>query len=355
MASTNELQAQDKYVVARTAERNSQMSQNPTAVYDPMVPPPSEGVYVLGEVERLDVRFDSDGFSVAGHLYLPPGQQAGSGPCSAVVLDGPGGSVKELTVPVYAIKLARAGHLVLTFDRRGFGASEGRLRQNIEPNEHMRDIRNAITYLLSRDDVDPERVAGVGVCMGGGFMLQTAAADRRLRVVAVVAGAFSNVRPMHDMLGHEGWVAQAKASSAVLLEDLRARRARMVQGMAPSSAPPGTAAVQIDEGYNFYIQRKEQVAPSWQNGVTVESQYNLMLYDAIPYAALVTPTPLLVVHGTIDDYFSPRYAQEVHETAGEPKKLVWIETTNHVQLYDIEPYVTEAAKAIASWLEAHMA
>jgi fermentation-respiration switch protein FrsA (DUF1100 family) len=331
------------------------MSQPSTVVYDPTVPPPSPGVYDLGEVVRRDVRFDSDGFSVAGHLYLPPGRQSGSDRCSAVVLDGPGGSVKELTVPVYAIKLARAGHLVLTFDRRGFGESEGRLRQNIEPHEHIRDLRNATTYLLSRDEVDPERVAGVGVCMGGGFMLQNAAADRRLRVVAVVAGAYGNVRPMREMLGHDGWVAQAKASSAVLLEDLRAGRARMVQGMAPSTAPPGTAAVPIDEGYNFYLQRQEQVAPNWQNAVTVESQYNLLMYDAIPYAPLVTPTPLLVVHGTIDDYFPPRYAQEVHDTAGDPKKLVWIETTNHVQLYDIEPYVTDAAQAIASWLDDHMA
>lgn len=39
-------------------------------------------------------------------------------PALAVVLDGPSPSVKELVVPVYAIRLAQAGVLVLTFDRR---------------------------------------------------------------------------------------------------------------------------------------------------------------------------------------------------------------------------------------------
>jgi hypothetical protein len=39
--------------------------------YDPTVPPPSPGVYDLGDVTRHDVFFPSDGFRMAGHLYLP--------------------------------------------------------------------------------------------------------------------------------------------------------------------------------------------------------------------------------------------------------------------------------------------
>jgi predicted alpha/beta hydrolase len=72
-------------------------------------------------------------------------------------------SIKEITVPVYAIRLAQAGHVVLTFDRRGWGDSEGRVRQHMNPPDNVRDIRNATTYLLTRVDVDPARVAGVGV------------------------------------------------------------------------------------------------------------------------------------------------------------------------------------------------
>jgi fermentation-respiration switch protein FrsA (DUF1100 family) len=34
--------------------------------------------------------------------------------------------------------------------------------------------------------------------------------------------------------------------------------------------------------------------------------------------------------------------------------MVWIETANHVQIYDIEPYVTQATSALLDWLTEHM-
>jgi hypothetical protein len=78
--------------------------------YDPTVPPPSPGVYDLGDVVRQDVSFPSDGFRLAGHLYLPPmSARQDDSRRAAVVLDSPMMSIKEISVPVYAIRLARAG------------------------------------------------------------------------------------------------------------------------------------------------------------------------------------------------------------------------------------------------------
>jgi hypothetical protein len=36
------------------------------------------------------------------------------------------------------------------------------------------------------------------------------------------------------------------------------------------------------------------------------------------------------------------------------KDLVWIETDNHVELYDLEPYVPEAARHAVAWLDRHV-
>jgi hypothetical protein len=44
---------------------------------------------------------------------------------------------------------SRAGYVVVSFDRRGFGASEGAVRQQMDPPLNIRDVRNATTYLLS--------------------------------------------------------------------------------------------------------------------------------------------------------------------------------------------------------------
>lgn len=323
--------------------------------YDPTVPPPAPGVYDLGDVTRLSVAFPSDGHRLAGHIYLPP-TAAWSGRRPGVVLDGPMMSIKEITVPVYATRLARAGYAVLTFDRRGWGDSEGRVRQHMDPPDNVRDIRNATTYLLTREEVDPARVAGVGVCAGGGFMLQAGALDRRYRVVAVIGAFYGARQQLRDEMGHEGWIAQMRALEQGLLADFEAGRPLSSPAGAPSSAPAGTALAPGDEAYDFYTSRHRQVAPdsSWVNELTRESVQNTAEYDAIAYAPLVAPTPLLVVHGTVDPVVPPRYAQQVHTAAGEPKSMVWIETTNHVQIYDIEPQVGQATTALIDWLGDHM-
>jgi uncharacterized protein len=325
--------------------------------YDPTVPSPSPGVYNLGDVTRLDVSFPSDGLRLAGHLYLPPAPALrADGPRPGVVLDGPMMSIKEITAPVYAIRLARAGYVVLTFDRRSWGDSEGIVRQHMNPPDNVRDIRNATTYLLSRDDVDPERVAGVGVCAGGGFMLQAGALDRRYRVVAIIGAFYGSRQQMRDDMGHEGWIEQMRTLEEGRLADFEAGRPLTYQAGAPSSAPPGTALAPGDEPYDFYTSRHRQVAPdsAWVNELTHESMQNMAEYDATAYAPLVTPTPLLVVHGTVDPFVPPRHAEQVYATAGEPKSIVWIETTNHVQIYDIEPHVGQATTALIDWLGNHM-
>jgi uncharacterized protein len=323
--------------------------------YDPTVPPASPGVYDLGDVTRLEVSFPSDGFQLAGHLYLPP-ESAGrrEGRRAAVVLDGQVPSVKEMTVPVYAIRLARAGYLVLTFDRRGFGGSEGAVRQQINPPENIRDIRNATTWLLSRDDVDPQRLAAVGVCAGGGYILAAGAIDRRYQAVAVIGADYGQRQHLIDDLGHDGWAETMRTLADGRLADLEAGRPLAYPFMAPSSAPAGTALAAADEPYDFYTSRQRQIAPSWRNELTQESVQNMAEFDAIGYAPLVAPTPLLLIHGTVDPILPPRYAQRAYDTAGEPKSIVMIETTNHVQIYDIEPVVGQATSALTEWLADHM-
>jgi pimeloyl-ACP methyl ester carboxylesterase len=84
--------------------------------------------------------------------------------------------------------LARHGYGVLLFDRRGEGRSEG------EPNAWgwggEADIEAAIAYLQRRPDVDPERIGGIGLSVGGEMMIEAAAqTDELAAVVSEGAGA----------------------------------------------------------------------------------------------------------------------------------------------------------------------
>ena len=56
------------------------------------------------------------------------------------------------------------------------------------------------------------------------------------------------------------------------------------------------------------------------------------------------------MHGTTDAALLPELAQAAYDAAVGPKELVWIETHNHIELYDQEPYVSEAVGHVLRWL-----
>jgi hypothetical protein len=162
----------------------------------------------------------ADGLRLAGS-YVPSRNRA------AVVVYGGNEAVARL--------LVRHGYGVLLMSPRGQGRSEG------DPNlfgwEGETDVRAALTFLGARRDVDPRRIGGVGLSVGGEVLLQTAARDRRLRaVVSEGAGARSLREHLHlPGVGEvqrwaTNWIAQT-AAVAVLsgtapppdLADLTAR------------------------------------------------------------------------------------------------------------------------------------
>jgi dienelactone hydrolase len=101
--------------------------------------------------------------------------------------------------------LAQHGYGVLLFDRRGEGESEG------DPNSlgwaGTRDVQAAIAYLRSRPDVDPERIGGLGLSVGGEMMLETAAVTDGLQAVVSEGAGIRSVREAVDLTGSERLLA----------------------------------------------------------------------------------------------------------------------------------------------------
>lgn len=313
----------------------------PAVVDGTRLPPVADAV-------RTEVRFASAGLELVGHLYRPPGVAAGER-TPALAVAGPMTSVKEETVPHYAAPLARAGFTVLTFDNRNFGGSDAPRPQHLDTHEQVEDLRNAVSYLLTRDDVDPERVGLACVCLGAGYALEVAALDRRVKAVALVAGGYDISDTYLDMLGADGLAGYLDG----LAENRQRHYATGEQQWIPAVAPPpayGPSSMPIREAYEYYTSAHEREAPSWQNRLTSESMESLVGWNVLGHAHLVTQ-PLIVVHGTTDPLLPPQYAQRVHdEAAGTDKQLVWITTHNHVELYDQDPYVGQALAAVVPFL-----
>jgi uncharacterized protein len=304
---------------------------------------------------RSPVRFRSGDLTLAGHLYRPS-RLSESERTPAVALCGPFSSVKEQTLPHYAERLADAGYTALAFDPRNFGESEGEPRFHYDPNQVIEDYASAVSYLLTRADVDPDRVALVGVCMGGGYAVSTAARDKRLKAVVSIAGGYNIGGTFQQFFGVDGFAAYYRKVNELVQRQYETGEVAYIPTIARSlSDDVPVAAMPIEEPYSYYDRTSKADAPNWSPRMTAASLLPYFIYNAVVHAPLVAPTPLLIVHGTTDTALLPEYAQEAYDAALGTKELVWIETHNHIELYDQNPYVSEAAAHAIRWLDRHLA
>jgi fermentation-respiration switch protein FrsA (DUF1100 family) len=283
------------------------------------------------------ITFRSEGVELAGDLRIAAG---GRGP--AVALTGPFTGVKEQVTGTYAGLLAEAGISTLAFDHRGFGESGGR-RQHEDSQGKLADLRAAVSTLAAREEVDPTRIGLVGICLGGGYAVRAAAVDPRVKAVAGIAGGYNSPAEMAASMGIDAY----RAALAAALE----RYDEYLPAVAPDG---GEAAMGGDEPYAYYGTPRS-AAPHWRNEVTRGSLHSLMTFDALGAASLLGATPLLVVHGRTDAYCSPELARALHERKPGDKEIRWLDASLHIDLYDQEPYVAQAAGAAAEFLHRKLA
>lgn len=293
-------------------------------------------------IEPIEVTFTSDGLPLAGQLRIPPDA---SGPGPGLVFTGPFTGVKEQVTGHYAEALARAGYVTLAFDHRGFGASGGSPRQHEDPAGKLSDLRDALSWLAAHEAVDAGRVGCVGICLGGGYALRFAAFDPRVRALVTVAGGYNDPRSMRAGMG--------ESYRAILGEQMalaaRQQASGDVEYMAAVSGDDTPAMMGGAEPFDYYGTDRS-ASPGWENRITQTSLYSLLTTDLAAGADFISPTPWLMVHGRTDAYCSPDGAGAAFARAGEPKEVLWLDTTNHIDLYDVPAYVDPAVAAAEAWL-----
>lgn len=290
----------------------------------------------------MRIEFAADGVPLVGELRVPEGTE----PRPALVLTGPFTGVRDQVTGLYAERLAARGFVTLAFDHRNWGESGGEPRCHEDPQGKLHDLRAAVSFLRSRPEADGERIGAVGICLGGGYALKFAAFDPRVKAFAGIAGAYNNPYTMRAGMDYQA----ALASFTTVLE-------RQDQGepvaYIPAVAEEGEAAMPGAEPYAYYGTARSASA-HWANRVTSASVRELITMDNMMGADFLSPKPALIVHGVADRFCSPEGAEEAFKRLDEPKKLVWLDAREHIDLYDREPYVTQAVEATAEFLHAHL-
>ena len=130
------------------------------------------------------------GIMLTGDLYTPKKMKK-EDKLPAIAISGPFGAVKEQSSGLYAQTLAQKGFITLAFDPSYTGESSGTPRDVASPDINTEDFSAAVDYLSNHKNVNPDKIGILGICGFGGFAINAAAIDTRIK--ATVAST------MYDM------------------------------------------------------------------------------------------------------------------------------------------------------------
>ena len=296
---------------------------------------------------RRDVRFTSEGLSCAAWYYVPADLAPGERRPAVVMAHGWSG-VKEMCLANFAAAFAATGLVVLVFDYRCCGESEGEPRGEIIPSEQRRDYKNAISWVAAQPEVDADSIGLWGTSFSGGHVMVVAAEDRRVKaVVAHVPAVGVRSTTLHWL--RRGMFREVWQSLSLLVRQLlRPGKTYMVPVV---SASHDAATLPGKEAWEWK-QRTAPLAPTWRNEVTVRSVIAAMRDSVRPFIPRIAPTPLLMVIASRDHYCFTQQQLRAFATAREPKKLIEVDG-GHFDFYE-EPGLSQVLPAQVGWFGRHL-
>jgi alpha/beta superfamily hydrolase len=162
------------------------------------------------EYTSEDITFTSGQIKLAGTVTVPESEKGRYPACIIVSGSGPqdrDGRVPDLGFSVQyetiAHEVSSSGILVLRYDERGVGKSEGDFK-TASLSDLVSDVKAGINYLRSRPDVDSTRICLIGHSEGAIIAPMIAAQDKDIKAIVLMAGT---AKPMDQvMIEQQGFV-----------------------------------------------------------------------------------------------------------------------------------------------------
>lgn len=241
---------------------------------------------------------------------------------------------KDKVLPLVASAFSSAGYVTLAFDYGGCGESENRRkRPYVFPAERVEDALCAIAYITQLPIVDPDRIGLYGISYGGPVSIYTAAYEQRIKCVVVVSGPgngpdfLASLMERHEFEG--------------LLREIQDDRTRRVKTGQSKLVPLSHILKFPDSFWKRYAlldshKESESLPTSVQDGLepmlTLESADAMMRLLPKTVVNMVSPSPILFVHGENDDVAKIELARALYEEAAQPKKFIALPGMDHIDL-----------------------
>ena len=284
------------------------------------------------EVEKVSFK-NRYGITLVGDLYTP--KNVNGKKMAAIALSGPFGAVKEQASGLYAQTMAERGFVTLAFDPSYTGESGGEPRNVSSPEINTEDFSAAVDFLSNRKDVNPEEIGIIGICGFGGFGLNAAAIDTRIKATVAVT--------MYDMtrVTANGYFdSMDEKARYELKEQLNKQRTEDFKNgtYAKASGLPekltGDEPQFVKDYYGYYKTERGFHPRSINSNGNWNTTASLSLINMpiLAYSSEIK-NAVLLVHGekAHSKYFSEDAFKKLK---GDNKELLIVEGANHVDLYD---------------------
>lgn len=272
------------------------------------------------------------GIELTGDLYTPKNIE---GKLPAIAISGPFGAVKEQSSGLYAINMAERGFITLAFDPSYTGESGGEPRNVASSDINTEDFSAAVDYLSNLNDVNPDKIGIIGICGFGGFGINAAAIDTRIKATAAIT--------MYDMtrVSAKGYNDSMDENARYKLkEQLNNQRTKDFKNgtFTKASGLPekltGEEPQFVKDYYGYYKTprgfHKRSINSNGNWNMT--SSLSLINMPILEYSDEIR-SAVLIVHG--ENAHSRYFGEDAFKKLkGNNKELLIVKDANHVDLYD---------------------
>ncbi|MDW2122852.1 alpha/beta hydrolase [Vibrio sp. 2033] len=271
----------------------------------------------------------------------------------------PFGSCKEQTSSaVYGKALAELGYVVIAFDASFQGESGGLSRYVEDPSQRVEDISRVIDYAVTLPYVDENRIGGLGICGGGGYMINSALTEKRLKAVV-------GITPVNlGRLFREGFsmydpIANLEAMAAQRTAEARGSELKIDELLPPNiefAKENGLTERDVFEATEYYKTSRGQTEGGATRMLFSHAQKTLS-WDAFAFAETLLTQPVMAVVGQkVGAFGAYRDGQEIYGRSIQSKdrQLVNLENWSHYELYDHPEAVGIAMDKVSAFLETHL-
>ena len=291
---------------------------------------------------KKPVTFYSEGVKLVGDLYAPDDLGAGETRAGIVLCHGYTG-VKDLYLPDNARVLNDAGYVVLNFDYKGWGDSEG-ARARLAPYSRVADVQAALSFLALQAEVDAERLGIYGTSYGGATVVWVAAIDPRVKCTVSVVGIGHGTRWMRSVRRPDEWHDLLERSAAD-------RAGRVTTG--ESEFVDRSAILLPDRQSAELAAAARRDNPSALNTLPLEYVDETLSFHPEWVVDKIAPRPVLFITTDNDRLVPPEESESLYAKAGEPKKLVVLKDYGHYEVY-AEPAFGEVMAETVPWFERYI-